>query len=215
MHDLTIDLDGNHSTVSGYTDFEDAHRQLLSHAIAQDLYLHIDMPIRQDTTTTTYSLVKIDHSGQHRPQVVGTATIAPTPLKPAPSLHQSAKAALTWINHHDTTWRHGAHNDPGARYPLTVLTAAHAEARYLVAPGTIYAEAANLAEVDRHTPRPSQSTLENLRSLAAGLAHTPTPIDAQHLVDAVEANLPANTSPQQAAALIWCTALLAWGTTAP
>jgi hypothetical protein len=71
------------------------------------------------------------------------------------------RSRLRWTADHTATWRHGCDTDPRARYPLAVLTAARAEARYWFTAGTIYNETADLADVGiADAPPPRQNTFE-------------------------------------------------------
>jgi hypothetical protein len=78
MHQLTIATDTATST-TGHDDFADAHRALMSHVIAHDLYLRASWPTSR--TAVTFKLVSLDHT-DHRPRIAGTATIEPAPAKP-------------------------------------------------------------------------------------------------------------------------------------
>ena len=159
MHQLTIATDTATST-TGHDDFADAHRALMSHVIAQDLYLHASWPTPR--TAVTFKLVSLDPADS-QPHITGTATIEPSPAKPVMGPYYSAEAALRWTADHTATWRHGCDTDPGVRYPLAVLTAARAEARYSFTAGTIYNEAADLSDGIADVPRPRQNTFEILR----------------------------------------------------
>jgi hypothetical protein len=212
MHQLTIELDDTTSTAP-YNDFQTAHQQLLSHVIEKDLYLHVDSGDREPGTT--FQLVRVtEHSA--RPRIVGTARIQPAPTTPAADPYYSAQAALCWIADRDAIWLHGCDTDSGVRYPLAVLTAARAEARRWVAAGTIYDEAAELAGIDNNqVPRPHHTTLAILRDeIVTAAALRAEPLPAAGLVAEVQRLLPAETTPQQTAALIWWSALLMWGATA-
>jgi hypothetical protein len=114
MHQLTIATDTATST-TGHDDFADAHRALMSHVIAQDLYLHASWPTPR--TAVTFKLVSLDTTDR-QPHITGTATIEPAPAKPVMGPYYSAEAALRWTADHTTTWRHGCDTDPGVRYPL-------------------------------------------------------------------------------------------------
>jgi hypothetical protein len=211
MHQLTIDLGDTKRTVS-YDDFEAAHRMLMSHVVAEDLYLHTDWSSPQPGTT--FKLLKVDQDCT-RPRVVGTATIALAPAKPVDAPYYSAQEALRWIADHKAVWMFGADNDPGVRYPLAVLTAARAEARGWFSAGAIYTEAASLAGVDiDEVPRPRQVTLLVLRDHAITAGRNASITTAAELADAVQAQLTADITAQQTAALIWYYALILWGVTA-
>jgi hypothetical protein len=212
MHQLTIDLGDTKRTVP-YDDFEAAHRMLMSHVVAEDLYLHTDWSSPQPGTT--FKLLKVDQDCT-RPRVVGTATIALAPAKPVDAPYYSAQEALRWIADHEAVWMFGADNDPGVRYPLAVLTAARAEARGWFSAGAIYTEAASLAGVDiDEVPRPRQVTLEVLRDHAIAAGRREHPLNAADLATEVQRHLTADVTPQQTAALIWWAALLIWGVNAP
>ena len=101
------------------------------------------------------------------------------------------------------------------RYPLAVLTAARAEARYSFTAGTIYNEAADLADVGiADVPPPRQNTFEILRESAITAGRNGSITTAAELAAAVQAQLTADLTPQQTAALIWYYALILWGVTA-
>jgi hypothetical protein len=211
MHRLTITTDDATRTIA-CDDFADAHRALLSHVIAQDLYLHASW--RTPRTAVTFKLISLDPAS-HRPRITGTATIEPTPVKPVIGPYYSAEAALRWTADHTATWRHGCDTDPGVRYPLAVLTAARAEARYSFTAGTIYNEAAGLSDVGiAEVPRPRQNTFENLRESAISAGRNGGITNATELAAAVQTELSADITPQQTAALIWYYALILWGVTA-
>ena len=212
MHQLTIATDTATST-TGHDDFADAHRALMSHVIAQDLYLHANWPAPR--TTAAFKLVSLDPADR-QPRVAGTATIEPAPAKPVMGPYYSAEAALRWTADHASTWRHGCDTDPGVRYPLAVLTAARAEARYWFTAGTIYNEAASLSDVaSAEVPRPRQSTFEILRDSAISAGRHASITNAAQLAAAVQTQLTADITPQQTAALIWYYALILWGVNAP
>jgi hypothetical protein len=211
MHQLTIATDTATST-TGHDDFADAHRALMSHVIAADLYLHASWPA--PCTAATFKLLRLDQADS-QPRITGTATIEPAPAKPVIGPYYSAEAALRWTTDHTATWRHGCDADPGVRYPLAVLTAARAEARYLFTAGTIYHEAASLSDVGTtDVPRPRQTTLEILRGSAINAGRHASITNAAELAAAVQAQLTADITPQQTAALIWYYALILWGVTA-
>lgn len=210
MHQLTIATEAATST-TGHDDFADAHRALMSHVIAQDLYLHASWPTPR--TAVTFKLVSLNPA-DHQPHITGTATIAPAPAKPVMGPYYCAEAALRWTAEHTATWRHGCDTDPGVRYPLAVLTAARAEARYSFAAGTIYNEAADLSDVGIvDVPRPRQNTFEILRDAAITAGRNGSITTAAELADAVQAQLTADITPHQTAALIWYYALILWGVT--
>ena len=211
MHLLTIATDTATST-TGHDDFADAHRALMSHVIAQDLYLHASWPTPR--TAVTFKLVSLDPADS-QPHITGTATIEPTPAKPVMGPCYSAEAALRWTADHTATWRHGCDTDPGERYPQPELTAARAEARYWFTAGTIYNEAADLADVGiADAPRPRQNTFEILRESAITAGRNGSITTAAELAAGVQAQLTADLTPQQTAALIWYFALILWGVTA-
>lgn len=212
MHQLTIATDTATST-TGHDDFADAHRALMSHVIAQDLYLHASWPAPR--TAATFKLVSLDPADR-QPHFTGTATIEPAPAKPVIGPYYSAEAALRWTADHSATWRHGCDTDPGVRHLLAVLTAAHAEARYWVTAGTIYDEAADLSDVaSTEVPRPRQNTFEILRDSAITAGQNASITNAAELARAAQAQLTADITPQQTAALIWYYALILWGLNAP
>lgn len=102
------------------------------------------------------------------------------------------------------------------RYPLTVLTAARAEARNWLAAGIIYPEVARLSDAaSNDVPRPTQHTFERLRDSAAAAGRNKTITTPAELAAAVEAQLTPDITPEQTAALIWYYALILWGVTAP
>lgn len=124
-----------------------------------------------------------------------------------------AQDAVDWIDNHRTTWLYGSDNDPGARYPLTVLNVARAESRFWIRAGAVYGEIAALANPGRDTEHPGQRALETLRRhVVTVAAHSPR-LSPDLLVDEVTPHLPADTTPEQNAALIWWSALLIWGVT--
>lgn len=211
MHELTIATDDTTNTTP-YNDFDDAFRALMSHVIAQDLYLHAKWPTPR--TTTAFKLVSLDEVARES-RIIGTATIAPAPGKPVVSPYYSAVAALRWTADHASTWEFGCDTDAGVRYPLAVLTAARAEARNWFTAGTIYNEAAELSDVGiAEVPRPRQNTFEMLRDSAMSAGRNGRITNATELAAAVQTQLTADITPQQTAALIWYYALILWGVTA-
>lgn len=211
MHELTIATDDT-TTTTPHNDFDDAFRALMSHVIAQDLHLHAKWPTPR--TTTAFKLVSLDEVARES-RIIGTATIAPAAGKPVVAPYYSAVAALRWTADNTSTWEFGSDTDPGVRYPLTVLTAARAEARNWFAAGNIYPEAASLSDAGTtDVPRPTQHTFERLRDSAAAAATNKTITTPAELADAVNAQLTPDITPQQTAALIWYYALILWAVTA-
>ncbi|GAB4987786.1 hypothetical protein MAHJHV58_47320 [Mycobacterium avium subsp. hominissuis] len=212
MHELTIATDDTTNTTP-YNDFDDAFRALMSHVIAEDLYLHAKWPTPR--TTTAFKLVHLDEAARQS-RIVGTATIAPSTGKPVVAPYYSAAAALRWTVENTSTWKFGCETDPGARYPLAVLTAARAEACNWFTAGNIYPEAASLSDAGSpDVPRPSQHTFERLRDNAISAARNRTITTPAELADAVAAQLTPDITPEQTAALIWYYALILWGVSAP
>jgi hypothetical protein len=213
MYDLTIITPTDVNTTA-HNDFPDAHQALMSHVIAQDLYLHAKWPAPRDSPS--FKLLCLDE-GAHEPRVVAIATIAPAPAKPVIGPYYSAHDALRWTADHTATWRHGCDTDPGVRYPLAVLTAARAEARRsFVTAGMIFSEVAALSDAGTaDVTRPSQHTFERLRDSAIAAGRNATITNAAELAAAVQAHLTPEITPVQTAALIWYYALILWGVTAP
>lgn len=209
MHQLTVIRDTATSTVP-YEDFADAHRALMSHVIADDLYLHADWPM--PANAAKFTLVNINSRDEHtrHPRVVGTAVIEPLIGGPIESPRFCAHNAQQWITHHDVTWRHGHDDDPGTGLPLAILHAAKAEARQLFTAGTTYNQAADLAGVSRDEARPHQRTFDRLRAHAITIARTKPDLSADELADEVRTHLGPDTTEQQTAGLIWWVALLIW-----
>ncbi|WP_396908317.1 hypothetical protein [Mycolicibacterium sp.] len=213
MHQLTITRDDTASTTPGFVDFEDAHRMLMAHAVADDLYLQHNREGRG--TVSTFNLIKLDGWPKLRPRVVGTATIEPTPGKAVVAPYYSASAAQQWITDHTCDYEHGSDTDPGHGYVHNVLTAARAEAHRQFQAGTLFDEAARLSDNgNEDVPRPRQNRLEILRDHAIDLGRSGRPLTAAQLADEVQRHLTTDVTPQQTAALIWWTALLIWGVTA-
>lgn len=212
MHLLTVTSDT--TTTVPYDDFDEAHRALMSHVIADDLYLHADWPM--PVNVAKFTLVNVDDRDDltRRPRVVGTATIAPYVGGPIESPHYSAGNAQQWINHHEVTWRHGRDHEPGAGLPLALLHAAKAEARHLFTAGTTYNQAAELAGVSHDEARPHQRTFDRLRSVAIELARTKPNLAADDLAEEIRSHLGVDTTEHQTAGLIWWAALLIWGVNA-
>jgi hypothetical protein len=63
-------------------------------------------------------------------------------------------------------------------------------------------------------PRPRQNTFEILRDSAITAGRNGSITTAAELADAVQAQLTADITPQQTAALIWYYAVILWGVTA-
>ncbi|MEX3648158.1 hypothetical protein [Mycolicibacterium porcinum] len=128
--------------------------------------------------------------------------------------HTIAQAAVDWIDQHRATWLFGSDTDPGAQYPITILSVARAESRFWISrAGTLYGEVAALATGHRDTQRPGQTTLETLRRHVITVAQHSTRLTPELLVDEVTPHLPSDTTPDQNAALIWWSALLIWAVT--
>jgi hypothetical protein len=211
VYELTITT-AEAAKTTDHDDFPDAHQALMSHVIAEDLYLHATEQGTRECPRFTLLQMPDDDRGT---RIVGTATIATAAGKPVVGNYYSAHAALRWTADHTATWRHGCDTDPGVRYPVAVLTAARAEARYCFRAGTIFHEAAALSDAgNAEVPRPSQHLLEQLRHSAATAGRAQTPITAAELAAAVETELLQNTTAEQTAALIWFYALILWGVTA-
>lgn len=210
MYDLTISTETRTNTVA-YRDFADAHHALLAHVIGADLYLHAQCPAIQHAPR--FTLLRLDEHAR-RPQIVGTAAIAPTPVGPVISAQRSAQDALDWIAHHTLTWRHGRGTDPGVRYPVALLSTARAEARHLFTAGTLYPHAARLsdaADVDLNPPPPD--VLARLRAHAISTAGSP--LDVAGLVASVDGARTEDLTAAHGAALIWYYALIHWGASTP
>jgi hypothetical protein len=211
VYELTITT-AEAAKTTDHDDFPDAHQALMSHVIAEDLYLYTAAQGTRECPRFTLLHMPDNDRGT---RIVGTATIAATPGRPVVSNYHSAQAALRWTADHTATWRHGCDTDPGVRYPMAVLTAARAEARYCFRAGSTYHEAAALSDAgSAEVPRPSQHLLEQLRHSAVTTGHAQTPVTAAELAAAVETELPENITAEQAAALIWFYALILWGVTA-
>ena len=216
MYLLTIDHDSRAVSISDHPDFDTAHSTLLEYVVGADYYLK---PIQTTAPHTSYELVQLLDSDdateppQRRrpPRTAGHAVIEhhPEPVQLADSPYYVAVAAQRWISDHAPLWTHGADTDPGARYPLAVLTAAQAEGRCWFSAGTLIREAAHLAGVDP-IAHPDQVTLEALRHSAITASSRPTPSPAA-LAATVEELLPAHTTAADTAALIWWYALITWG----
>lgn len=211
MHELTITTGTAHHTTP-YNDFGDAHRALMSHVIAEDLYLHAQWPTPR--TVTAFKLVSLD-ADRGETRIAGTATIAPSIGKPVVGHYYSAAQALAWISDHTVSWNHGRDDEPGIRYPRAVLSAARAEARGHVIAGMIFSETAALCDAaNPDMARPSQHTFERLRDSARTAGHTGATLNPAALADAVHSELTPDITAEQTAALIWYYALITWGVTA-
>ena len=214
MHQLSIDHDTKSVSISDHPDFDDAHHALMQYVIGADYYLR---PVQNAPTHTSYELLRLadddDPARVRHPRITGIAVISELTdtQPPVPAPYYTACDAQRWINDHDCTWRHGSEGDPGHRYPMTVLTMAHAEAHYTLRAGTLLPEAAQLAGV-QDSREPGQPTVEALRHNAICTA-TDTRSPAA-VATAVQQLLPAGVSDQQTAALVWYYALILWGANA-
>jgi hypothetical protein len=206
MYQLTVDA-AEAVTVTDHPDRDAAHGHLLRHAVRGDYYLRT---VQTGPAHSTYQLLALTE-GRRGPRSAGHAVIedlSTDEALPVDSPDQAAAAATRWITHHQPTWRHGCDTDPGTGYPLAILTAARAEARYWFAAGTLLPEAALLAAAGS-IPRPSQQRLETLRHHAnahAGTDENPAAVVTGHVESA--------TASTTVAALIWWYALLSWGASA-
>lgn len=211
MYQLSIDHQGRSVTTTDHPDRDDAHRSLLNYVIGADYYLR---PLATDADTIRYELLALAEADSRatRPHHTGHATIAPTQDEVSPTTaYYAAVAAQRWIADHHDTWHHGSDTDPGARYPLAVLTAAQAEGRCWFSAGALWREAAQLAGVERPAA-PDQHVLETLRHHA--LAQAGADLSPAELAAAVHSALPTATTADQASALTWWYVLLTWGATA-
>ena len=211
MYQLSIDHQGRSVTTTDHPDRDDAHRSLINYVIGADYYLR-PLPTHPDTTRYELLALAEPDSRATRPHHTGHATIAPAGHEASETAtYHAAVAAQRWITDHHDTWHHGSDTDPGARYPLAVLTAARAEGHCWFTAGTLWREAAQLAGVELPTAL-DQHVLETLRHHALSQAGThPSPAE---LAAAVHAALPTATTTDQASALTWWYALLIWGATA-
>lgn len=214
MHQLTIDHDAKSVSVTEHPNYGHAHRALLDYVVGADYYLRA---VQNCPAHTSYELLRLaDDEPTRDPHITGIATIEEHHAEDmsVPSPYFSACEARRWIDDHAVTWHHGSDTDPGYRYPMAVLGAAHGEAHFLLRAGTLLPEAARLAGAQsaRH---PDQDTLEMLRHNAMALAGGDTPQSPAGLATEVQRHLPADVTAHQTAALIWWTALLIWGASTP
>lgn len=213
MFQLSIDH-GRSVTITDHPDRDEAHRNLIEYIRGADYYLR---PIQTAAAHSSYELLEVqdlaegDRILDRQPRSAGHAVIeecATDTDLPADPPYYAAAAALRWLDDHHQDWQHGSDADPGARYPLAVLTAAQAEGHHWFCAGTLLREAAQLAAVEPIS-NPDRNLLETLRHNAisrAGISTTPAELAA-----ALEELLPASTSAGHTAALIWWFALLTWG----
>jgi len=209
MYDLTIST-ATHTNTVAYQDFTHAHHALLAHVVGADLYLHVQCPVIQHAPR--FTLLRLDEHAR-RPQIVGTAAIAPTFIGPVISAQRSAQDALDWIAHHTLTWRHGRDTDPGVRYPVAVLSTARAEARHLFTAGTLYPHAARLSDAAEVDLTPPPEIVARLRAHAISTAGSP--LDVAGLVASVDGAFTGDLTAAHGAALIWYYALIHWGASTP
>ncbi len=73
---LVVFATGTTTNTTPHNDFDDAFRALMSHVVAQDLYLHAQGPAPR----TAFTLVSLDERARES-RIIGTATIAPTTAK--------------------------------------------------------------------------------------------------------------------------------------
>ncbi len=208
MYELTIDVENDVHTTA-FDDFPEAHQALMSQIVAQDLYLHPRRPATPNAPS--FTLLRLEEGETRGPRVIGSATIEPTAAKPVIRQQKSAEDALRWTAEHTATWRHGSDTDRGVRYPLAVLAAARAEARYGVTAGHIFTEAARLSDASPDTPRPPQHSFERMRARAVAAARNSTITTGADLVESMKAEPDENFTAEQTAALIWYFALILWG----
>jgi hypothetical protein len=215
MHQLTIDHHDESVAVTYHPDFDDAYRALVKYVVGADYYLR---PVKGTAAHTRYQLLRLadldDPTPTRHPRITGSATI--TQLRDAElrvsAPYFAARDAQRRIADHAGTWLHGSDNDPGYRYPMTVLAMAHGEARCHLRAGTLFPEAARLAGVE-DSDSPGQAALEALRHNA--ISSTSNPDDPATIANAVAQLLPAGTGDHQSAALVWYYALIRWGVNAP
>jgi hypothetical protein len=178
-----------------------------------ELTNHIDTT--PNTTAHRNTAFTLEKPKTHLP-VIGTATVDHTAGKPVVTPYYSAVAAMRWTADRTSTWQFGSDTDPGVRYPLAVLTAARAEARYWLAAGTVYPEAANLSDAGTSdVVRPRPHTLERVRDNAIHSARAGTITAPAQLAAAVDLQLTPDITAEQTAAIIWYYALILWGASAP
>jgi hypothetical protein len=149
MHQLSIDHNAKSVSISEHSDFNDAHRALMTYVVGADYYLR---QLGSTDPQISYELVQLagdDTPHLRRPRITGRATIEEITRTALPVARPTTPPARArWISEHDCTWRHGSEGDPGHRYPMTLLTMAHAEAHYTLRAGAVLPEAARLAGVE-------------------------------------------------------------------
>lgn len=206
MYQLTVDA-AHVVTVTDHLSRDAAHAKLIRHVVAGDYYLRT---LQVGSTHSTYELLALADD-RRDPGSIGHAIIEELPTCCAPAVEspdRCAAAAGEWIAHHGRTWEYGCDTDRAAGYPLAVLTAARAEARFWFQAGTLLPEAARLADA-APIPHPHPARLEALRRIAIAQSAP------GGLVERITTEMGSAPSAPTMAALIWRCALLRWGATAP
>ncbi len=177
MYALTINTTTDILT-SSHRHAADAHRALLTYAVAADLYLQASNPAAE--TASTFALLRLtEQPHAHAPQRVGTATISPQPTKTANTQQSSVQHAWHGTTQDTITGRHRAATDPRMGHPMALPTTARAEATRLLTADTINPKAPLLSSADAtDQPRPRLTLFATLQDHAQNIlcdnaAHRP------------------------------------------
>ena len=216
MHQLSIDHDTKSVSISDHSDFDDAHRALMTYVVGADYYLRPlgrTHPPHQLRTAAAWPTTTTPHTfGSPASPARGHHRRSPAPHRQCrrpttPPATRSAGSASTTAR--GDTDREG---DPGHRYPMTVLTMAHAEAHYTLRAGSC---AARSRPTGRSRRQPRRRTAHS-RSLAPQrhLQRRPTPQRRPRSPSPSSSCCPPGPSDHQTAALVWYYALILWGANA-
>lgn len=201
MHQLTITAETG-ATTTTHHDYDAASRALLTHAKRSDTYLRVVAPLKPSATDqrACFELVSLD-GARGRPNVTAAAFIAPlvvTPAGRAITPYYAAAAALDWISDHQRALATQSCEHPA-------LDAAHAALHSVMMAGSLWREAAQLAELP-DVPVPPASVLTDLHHISVSGAYRPA--SAAALAAVVQRQLDTTATSEQVAVAIWWAALV-------
>lgn len=201
MHQLTIAAETG-ATTTTHHDYDAANRALLTHAKRSDTYLRVVAPPKPPAAgqRACFELVSLDGT-RGRPNVTAAAFIEPLVVTPAGRTitpYYAAAAALDWISEDLPALATQPRAHPA-------LTAAHAALQSTLMAGSLWREAAELAELP-DVPMPCASVLTDLHHIFVSRAYRPA--SAAALAAVVQRQLDTTVASEQVAVAIWWAALL-------
>lgn len=203
MHQLTIAAQTG-ATTTTHHDYDAASQALLAHAKRSDTYLRIVAPAKPSSTAqrACFELISLDDP-RGCPSVTAAAFIEPLVVTPAGrpvTPYYAAAAALDWISDHRAAATAAAepHEHPA-------LDAAHAALQSTLLAGSLWREAADLAELPDVAVLPA-CVLADLRYMVVSRGFRPA--SAAALAAVVQRQLDTSASSEQVAVATWWTALV-------